>query len=134
VKRTAAIAACLAATAAFGAGCGSDSNKGSSTGSEAQPSSTTAGASGGTPSAAGPNVSMKDIKFNPQDVTVKVGQTITWKNDDPVAHTVTAKSGADFDSGTVNPGGTYTFTAKKAGKIDYVCTIHPNQTGAITVS
>lgn len=132
MKRTAAIAACLAATAAFGAGCGSSSKKDSSTG--AAPASTTAGASGGTTTAGGPNVSMKDIKFNPQDVTVKVGQTITWKNNDPVAHTVTAKSGADFDSGTVNPGGTYTFTAKKAGKIDYVCTIHPNQTGTITVS
>jgi plastocyanin len=77
---------------------------------------------------------MKDIQFKPENVTVKVGQTVTWTNDDPVAHTVTAKSGADFDSGTVSPGGRFAFAAKKAGKISYVCTIHPNQKGTITVS
>jgi plastocyanin len=79
-------------------------------------------------------VSMKNIKFMPQDLTVKAGQRITWTNDDPVAHTVTAKKGADFDSGTINSGGTFSFTPRKAGTIDYVCTIHPGQTGTITVT
>jgi plastocyanin len=79
-------------------------------------------------------VSMKNIKFLPQDLTAKAGQRITWTNDDPVAHTVTAQKGADFDSGTINSGGRFSFTPRKAGTIDYVCTIHPGQTGTITVT
>jgi plastocyanin len=79
-------------------------------------------------------VSMKNIKYVPKNVQVRVGQKITWVNEDPVSHTVTAKQGADFDSGTVNSGGTFSFTPEKAGTIAYVCIIHPDQTGTITVS
>jgi plastocyanin len=82
----------------------------------------------------GAAVSMKNIKYVPQDITVKSGQKITWTNDDAVAHTVTAQKGADFDSGTINSGGTFSFTPRNAGTIDYVCTIHPGQTGTITVT
>jgi plastocyanin len=121
VTRATALIASVAALAIAGCG-GSDSKSSSST----------------KPAAAGGGgevkVSMKNIKYIPMAITVKAGQKITWKNDDPVAHTVTARSGADFDSGTVNSGGTFSFTPKKAGTIDYVCTIHPGQTGTITVS
>ena len=66
---------------------------------------------------------------------VKAGGTITWTNEDSFAHTVTKGSGpgAKFDSGTVDGGGTFKHKFDTAGKIDYVCTIHPNQTGTITV-
>lgn len=79
-------------------------------------------------------VSMKNVMFLPQDVKAKVGQKITWTNNDSFAHTVTARSGAKFDSGDVNGGATYSFTPTKAGKIAYVCTIHPGQDGTITVT
>lgn len=78
-------------------------------------------------------VSMKDVLFTPENVTVKVGQTVKWVNDDPIDHTATAKSGSDFDSGNVKAGGTFEWEADKAGKVDYVCTIHPSQKGTITV-
>jgi plastocyanin len=117
------LAPLLAAALALGlTACGSSGSKTTST--SAKP------ATGG----GGVNVSMKNIKFVPMEIQAKVGQKITWTNDDPVAHTVTAQKGADFDSGTVNSGGTFSFTPKKAGTIDYVCTIHPGQTGTITVS
>jgi plastocyanin len=117
------------------AGCGgSDDDKGSG-GGKARPESKTATAAGGGASGGGTvRVSMKNIKFVPPSIQAKVGQKVTWTNDDPVAHTVTAQKGADFDSGTVNSGGRFSFTPRKAGSIDYVCTIHPGQTGTITVA
>jgi plastocyanin len=65
---------------------------------------------------------------------VKVGQKIEWTNDDSVPHNVTAQSGASFQSKTFGQGGTYSFTPKKAGTIQYVCTIHPGMNGTLTVT
>jgi plastocyanin len=47
---------------------------------------------------------------------------------------VTARKGADFDSSTINAGKPFSFTPCKVSTIDYVCTIHPGQTGTITVT
>ena len=78
---------------------------------------------------------MKNIQYVPAAITAKVGQKIVWTNTDgQIPHTVTAKDGADFDSGTLQPGSTFEYTPKKAGKISYVCEIHPNQKGTITVT
>lgn len=122
--------ACLAlAGGGAVAGCGS-SNKSASTPS-APPAAAPPPA---TPSSAKVvDVNMKNIKFVPANITVKVGQKIHWTNTDGPAHTVTATSGAKFDSGTLNPGATFDYTPTKAGTIDYVCTIHAGQTGTITV-
>jgi plastocyanin len=80
-------------------------------------------------------IDMKNIKYLPAAAKAKVGDTIVWTNSDSLAHTVTKRGGPgpNFDSGTIPPGGTYTLTVRDAGKIDYVCTIHPNQTGTLTV-
>jgi len=80
-------------------------------------------------------VDMKNIKFVPMDVTVAEGGTVDWTNSDQVPHTVTKGDGPgeQFDSGTVGPGGTYKRTFRRAGKVNYVCTIHPGQTGTVTV-
>lgn len=91
---------------------------------------------GGSPQARGDvTIDMKDIKYVPAAATAKVGDTVVWTNSDSIPHTVTKQGGpgADFDSGTIPAGGTYQVTVKAPGKIDYVCTIHPNQTGTLTV-
>lgn len=95
------------------------------------------GAGTTTPTGAGGSVavSIKNVKFLPHDVTAKVGQTITWTNDDgSIAHNVTATDGADFASDTLNGGDTFSYTPRKAGTIAYVCTIHNGQDGTITVT
>jgi len=79
-------------------------------------------------------IAMKDIKFVPHDAEVKVGQKVTWENDDSAPHNVTAEQGADFKSDTINQGGTFDYTPAKAGTIDYVCTIHPGQDGKLIVT
>ena len=82
-----------------------------------------------------PTVDMRDIRFVPEDVVVQRGGTITWKNSDALSHTVTKASGPGprFDSGTVPAGRSYRRRFTEAGLIRYVCTIHPNQRGTVTV-
>jgi len=69
--------------------------------------------------------------FKPSPLTVKRGERVRWTNADPVPHTVTA-AGA-FDSGSIAAGATWTFTAEKEGRFDYVCAFHPTMTGTLIV-
>src|SRR4051812_10642270 len=86
--------------------------------------------SGGSPPGA---VSMKALRFNPDQTTVRVGQKVTWTNDDDVDHNVTATGGAKFMSKAYGPGKTYSYTPRKAGTIKYVCTLHPGMNGTLVV-
>jgi plastocyanin len=121
----------LALAAVLIAGCGGGSSSSTTTKSTATP----APASGGSASSSGPvAVSMKDISFAPKSVSVKVGQKITWTNDDTVDHNVTSQSGEHIASSNFGKGGTFSFTPTKAGTISYVCTIHPGMDGTIVVT
>jgi plastocyanin len=126
MRRPLALLPLLAVIAALAAGCGGSDSGGSSSTSTA--SSKPASSGGGAVT-----VSMKNIQFAPKDVTVKKGQTITWRNDDTVDHNVTATSGASFKSDNFGNGGSFKFKAAKAGTIKYVCTIHPGMDGTLTV-
>jgi plastocyanin len=83
------------------------------------------------------DIAMKNISFQPGEITVKVGTTVTWTNDDPSSHTVTSGTRGNpsglFDSGNVGPGGTFSFTFNEAGTFDYYCKIHPGMDGVIIV-
>ena len=79
-------------------------------------------------------IKMQSIQFAPKTQAVKVGQTVSWVNEDGVDHNVTAQSGATFKSNDFGQGGTYTFKPTKAGTIAYVCTIHPGMTGTLNVT
>jgi plastocyanin len=116
------------------AGCGGGNGGGSTSTSTSGGSSTSSTAGGGSAGGSGPvAVQMKDIAFSPAGVTVKVGQKITWTNDDSVQHDVQSTSGESIKSDLFGKGGTFSFTPTKAGTIDYVCTVHPGMTGTITV-
>jgi plastocyanin len=122
----------LAAAALIAAGCGSDDSGSTSTApATSAPASTSA--SGGGGAAAAVTVDMKNIQFEPKDITVDKGQTIKWENLDTVDHDVVADSGADFKSDQFGKGGTFEFTPDKAGEIKYECTLHPGMVGTITV-
>jgi plastocyanin len=120
--------ALCAVVALAAAGCGSSNSSSTSSGSSSSGASTAASASGG-----GVAIKMQNIAFDPKAVTVKVGQEVTWTNDDSTDHNVTANSGADFKSDNFGKGGTFSFTPTKAGTIKYVCTIHPGMTATLTV-
>jgi plastocyanin len=82
---------------------------------------------------------MKNIQFSPKDLTVKAGETITFTNDEAIAHDVhkTSGPGADFASGPsggMQEGDTFELTLDKPGKYEYVCDVHaPGMAGTITV-
>lgn len=80
-------------------------------------------------------VVIENTEYVPMEVSVPAGGTITWTNEDDFPHTVTKEGGPgpEFDSGEIDGGETFEQTFKDAGTIDYVCTIHPSQTGTITV-
>jgi plastocyanin len=92
------------------------------------------GGCGGSSSKSSPGaVSMKGLRFHPANMDVKVGEKVTWKNDDNVDHNVTATGGAKFMSQAFGHGNTYSFTPRKAGTISYVCTLHPGMVGKLVV-
>jgi plastocyanin len=69
--------------------------------------------------------------YAPASVTVHRGQRVTWVNRDPFPHTVTARGA--FDSGDIAAGSKWSYTPAKAGRWDYICTLHPNMRGTIVV-
>jgi plastocyanin len=77
-------------------------------------------------------VSIQDFRFSPAKIAVKKGTKVTWVNRGNAAHTVTANNGA-FDSGTLQPGESFSRTFRKAGKFNYHCEIHPEMKGSVTV-
>ncbi len=84
------------------------------------------------PQTAPNNIAIVGFAFSPKTLTVKVGTKIIWTNDDPSIHTVTADSGA-FGSGSLPPGGTFSFTFTKAGTYSYHCKIHASMKATIIV-
>jgi len=87
---------------------------------------------GGAPVATG-TVAIKNFAFGPASVTVPVGTTVTWTNDDSEAHTVTAPKGPPH-SPPLPPGGTFTYRFTKPGTYSYLCTIHPYMHGTVVVT
>ncbi len=76
----------------------------------------------------GDTVQMVDNQFQPQTMTVPVGTTVTWTNVGNSAHTATSDTGV-FDTGTVNPGQSGSFTFDQPGTYPYFCRFHGAPSG-----
>jgi plastocyanin len=81
----------------------------------------------------GPRIALRQVAFAPSRLVVHAGQTVHWTNRDAVPHNIVATSGARFDSGTVPPGATFSFTAARPGVVHYVCTLHQGMRGTVQV-
>jgi plastocyanin len=118
----AAVLVVLGAVMLIAAACGSS---GAST-------PTASGTGGGGATA---TVVIRNFAFTPQTITVKVGDTVTWTNNDSAPHTVTSATSIDtsatttsaFDSGQFGQGQTFSFAFTKAGTYFYECSIHAKQ-------
>ena len=78
------------------------------------------------------------IYYDPQDITISLGTTVVWSNDDVAAHTVTSGNptvGASgvFDSSILPAGQTFEHKFDVAGKTEYYCQVHPWMVGTVTV-
>jgi plastocyanin len=109
------------------------------------PSSTTSASS----APAGPVINLSSLMFNPSTTTVKVGETVTWRNDEPITHTVTSgkymgidkttglrtsqKADGMFNAKLDGKGKTFSFTFTKPGTYTYYCDIHQGMNATITV-
>ncbi len=69
--------------------------------------------------------------LSPKTITIKVGQSVTWKNDTDTPQTIT---GQGFPSSpSIPPNGTYRYTFEKAGHYTFVDAAHPTMTGTVVV-
>jgi plastocyanin len=76
-------------------------------------------------------VKIEGMQFSPVKLEAHRGDTVTWRNNDVVPHTVTAAG--KFDSGAIAPGKTFSKKLDQPGAYDYVCTYHPGMKGRIEV-
>jgi plastocyanin len=79
------------------------------------------------------SVKIENFAFTPPALTVKVGDTVTFENDDDIPHLVVAND-ASFRSKALDTGDSYAFTFTKAGDYAYYCGLHPHMQGKITVA
>ena len=77
-------------------------------------------------------VKIDNFVYNPQQITVKAGSTVTWVNHDDIPHTVTSKTGA-FRSKALDTDDKFSFTFATPGSYPYFCALHPHMTGTIVV-
>jgi plastocyanin len=92
-----------------------------------------------TPPAAGPNdVIIDRYAFMRPSLSVKVGTTVRWLNNDKAEHTVVVQVGAftsePLKSRTIKAGGSFSFTFSRPGRYDYFCSLPPAMTARIEVS
>lgn len=77
-------------------------------------------------------IRIQGLAFRMQDGPIAAGTTVEWKNDDPLAHTVTASDGS-FQSPLIEPGKTWRHTFATPGTYNFTCTPHPFMRGVIVV-
>jgi plastocyanin len=85
-------------------------------------------------SGAGQNkIEIKDFAFNPQTITVKSGEKITWINRDEEPHTVVSVEKQFKKSTALDTDQQFTITAGAPGTYTYFCSVHPKMTGTFVV-
>jgi plastocyanin len=103
-------------------------------GTEAAQEATPGAADAGTDAAAeSVAVEIKNFAFNPAEITVPAGGSVTWTNGDTVPHTATGLDREALQSGAIAPGESFTQTFDTAGTVEYFCEFHPNMKGSVVV-
>lgn len=91
------------------------------------------GVGAGPTAPAGTSVRMAGTRFEPSTLTVQVGETVRWFNDDALPHTVSATDGS-WDSGNLAPGQSFERRFDTPGGYAYLCRYHPGMAGSIAVT
>ena len=86
-----------------------------------------------TSHAAAHAVTIRQFAFSPTPLVIAVGDTVTWTNQDGVAHTTNSITGG-WASSPLSTGDSFSFTFTSAGSFNYICTIHNGMQGTIIVT
>ncbi len=133
----------LAATASillFSA-CGSDDTSSSDTSpaetatADSVAETSTDDTASDAPAGGGALVGIKDSRYDPTDISIAAGESVTFTNNDGYDHTVTSKddSPIEYNSDTFGEGETFEQTYDEAGSYSFFCKIHPTMRGTVTV-
>jgi plastocyanin len=93
---------------------------------------TAAGDTSMTASKASIKAGIKSLAFQPNRIEITAGTTVTWTNNDPLEHSVTAVD-RSFDSGLIKSGGTWRYTFTRPGTYQFYCQPHPFMKGVVIV-
>ncbi len=75
-------------------------------------------------------VVMESVSFQPQVLTIRLGDSVVWLNKDPFPHTATSRA---FDSMVIAAEGSWRHTPKASGELPYVCVLHPTMKATLRV-
>jgi len=75
---------------------------------------------------------MKSLSFQPNRIEITAGTAVTWTNNDPLEHSVTAVD-RSFDSGLIPSGRSWTYTFTRPGTYQFFCQPHPFMKGVVVV-
>jgi plastocyanin len=98
----------------------------------ALPELTAAGEAVVTAAASPATVKIDNFAFAPATLTVTVGTTVIWKNEDDSPHRIGDKNGT-FKSAALDTDDSFSHTFAAPGEYPYICTIHPYMVGTIIV-
>jgi plastocyanin len=76
-------------------------------------------------------VAIADFKYDPAELSVPAGTTVSWMNEDGAPHTVTFDDGPDC--GRLSQGDSTALTFDTPGEYSYFCALHPNMRASVTV-
>ena len=77
---------------------------------------------------------IEGFRFCPSTIRVTAGTVVRWTNRDSAPHTVTARAGGQFDSGSFAQGRSWSHRFERAGTFSYYCTLHPWMEGTVEVT
>jgi plastocyanin len=75
--------------------------------------------------------SIVNFAFNPNPISISVGDTVRWTNNDPVDHTTT--SSGNWNSGSLASGASFSEVFESPGTFNYFCSIHPSMVATVVV-
>lgn len=78
-------------------------------------------------------ISIEDYAYSPQELTISVGETVVWTNNDKVRHDVASDEGSELAGPLLNQNESYSHTFNEPGVYPYHCTPHPFMTATIIV-
>jgi plastocyanin len=88
---------------------------------------------GGSAAHAAAQVTIQAVKYSPETIEIRKDEKVEWVNNDLTPHTVTSQGNDHFDSGSIEPGASWSHTFSQAGTFPYVCTFHQEMKATIIV-